>query len=254
MLAYPSSAFYASRRISSPFLRSLYFLVNGLILSYFFCERDTIHGLITILVSYFTCFSVGEILGNRFYAAIGVFCFNMVYLLLGYVNTMSDGYDICWTMPQCILCLRMIGFSLDYMDGKHFVKDQADSCIPPPGPIAFPETSPLPKLPSLIDVASYAYFPSSFLVGPQFSFDLYHRFLHNTHIPTKDITSKVLDESKWKYLISCLSKGVFYLVLTLLLQQIIWTEYVLSDEFVSLPLSIRCFWMWLAGRAVINKV
>ena len=39
----------------------------------------------------------------------------MGYLLAGYWFKESGGYDINWTMPGCVLCLRMIGLA---MDGK----------------------------------------------------------------------------------------------------------------------------------------
>ena len=31
---------------------------------------------------------------------------------MGYVD-----YDISWTMPQCVLCLRLIGVAIDVYDG-----------------------------------------------------------------------------------------------------------------------------------------
>ena len=39
----------------------------------------------------------------------------MSYLLIGYWFKQSDGYDINWTMPGCVLCLRMIGLAVDGM-------------------------------------------------------------------------------------------------------------------------------------------
>ena len=33
-----------------------------------------------------------------------------------YVNATRD-YDITWTMPQCVLCLRLIGLAFDIWDG-----------------------------------------------------------------------------------------------------------------------------------------
>ena len=31
------------------------------------------------------------------------------YLILGYIFCSSDSYDIKWTTPQCVMCLRLIG-------------------------------------------------------------------------------------------------------------------------------------------------
>ncbi|XP_078064991.1 lysophospholipid acyltransferase 5 [Mustelus asterias] len=41
----------------------------------------------------------------------------MIYLLAGYYYTATDQYDIKWTMPHCVLTLKLIGLSLDYYDG-----------------------------------------------------------------------------------------------------------------------------------------
>ena len=48
--------------------------------------------------------------------------FQMAYLCTGYLFTQSTGYDITWTMPQCVLCLRLIGLAVD---GKERVRVQS---------------------------------------------------------------------------------------------------------------------------------
>ena len=47
--------------------------------------------------------------GGTLASVVISFLFNMGYLLIGYWYTESEGYDICWTMPHCVLCLRLIG-------------------------------------------------------------------------------------------------------------------------------------------------
>uniref|UniRef100_A0A8B9GZM0 Lysophospholipid acyltransferase 5 n=1 Tax=Astyanax mexicanus TaxID=7994 RepID=A0A8B9GZM0_ASTMX len=39
------------------------------------------------------------------------------YLLTGYYYTATDEYDIKWTMPHCVLTLKLIGLAFDYYDG-----------------------------------------------------------------------------------------------------------------------------------------
>lgn len=41
----------------------------------------------------------------------------MFYTISGYFSKYSIEYDISWTMPQCILCLRLIGHAFDVFDG-----------------------------------------------------------------------------------------------------------------------------------------
>ena len=43
------------------------------------------------------------------------FLYNFLYLLIGYWYTEMDGYLICWTMPGCVLCLRLIGKTLLFL-------------------------------------------------------------------------------------------------------------------------------------------
>ncbi|XP_037502714.1 lysophospholipid acyltransferase 5 [Rhipicephalus sanguineus] len=45
------------------------------------------------------------------------FIFCMGYLVLGYYHTATKDYDITWTMPHCILSLRLIGLVFDVYDG-----------------------------------------------------------------------------------------------------------------------------------------
>uniref|UniRef100_A0A8C4R8J0 Uncharacterized protein n=1 Tax=Eptatretus burgeri TaxID=7764 RepID=A0A8C4R8J0_EPTBU len=42
------------------------------------------------------------------------FAFALGYLLLGYYYMATDSYDINWTMPQCVLTLRLIGTPLHF--------------------------------------------------------------------------------------------------------------------------------------------
>ena len=37
---------------------------------------------------------------------------------MGYVYTETEGYDICWTMPHCVLSLKLIGLTFDCYDGE----------------------------------------------------------------------------------------------------------------------------------------
>ena len=43
---------------------------------------------------------------------------------MGYVD-----YDISWTMPQCVLCLRLIGLTWDVYDGAR-ARREPDSLSP----------------------------------------------------------------------------------------------------------------------------
>ena len=50
--------------------------------------------------------------------------FNFGYLLYGYYLNQQDWkYSVTWTMPQCVLTLRLIAFTFDVYDGTLKAKD-----------------------------------------------------------------------------------------------------------------------------------
>lgn len=38
--------------------------------------------------------------------------------MAGYIRIATAEYTIDWTIPHCVLCLRMIGLAFDVMDGQ----------------------------------------------------------------------------------------------------------------------------------------
>ena len=81
---------------------------------------------------------------------------------MGYV-----GYDISWTMPQCVLCLRLIGVAIDVYDGgrpkEKLSKNEAAQA--------------LTEVPSLLEFFSHSFFVGGYFVGPQFCMKKYQDFI-----------------------------------------------------------------------------
>jgi lysophospholipid acyltransferase 5 len=44
--------------------------------------------------------------------------FQLGYLVVGYFALNKDTYDISWTMPHCVMTLRLIGLAMDVHDGQ----------------------------------------------------------------------------------------------------------------------------------------
>lgn len=84
----------------------------------------------------------------------------------GYYQTGTDTYDIKWSMPHCVLTLRLIGLSFDYYDGRK----KPEQLTP------HQKTLALVEAPSLLEMCGHVYFPGGFLVGPQFSMKRYLDF------------------------------------------------------------------------------
>lgn len=49
---------------------------------------------------------------------VGCNFYCIVILISGYYMTGTETYDIKWSMPQCVLTLRLIGLAFDLFDGK----------------------------------------------------------------------------------------------------------------------------------------
>ena len=59
-----------------------------------------------------------KILGGGLYSLLIVFSYTMAHLLIGYWVTATRSYDIMWTMPHCVLTLRLIGLAFNLYDGQ----------------------------------------------------------------------------------------------------------------------------------------
>lgn len=92
-----------------------------------------------------------------------------ISILPGYYTTETDTYDIKWTTPHCVLVLRLIGLTFDICD-THAFKNGA--------PKKEMDYYGIDKIPNLLEIASFVYFPASFLAGPQFPYHLFERFMN----------------------------------------------------------------------------
>ncbi|KAL1929035.1 hypothetical protein VTP01DRAFT_2094 [Rhizomucor pusillus] len=249
--------------------RNAFIVTAGLGLSLFFNRSKIYHSLVTVAVSYGLLY-LSDKQHKRKLGTAAVWIFNAVYLLLGYIFEATDDYDVSWTMPQCILCLRLMGFSFDFLDGETSVvevegpaiKGHAAALRPteekkPPSdlPLSFSNDTPLRELPSFVEVLGYCFFPSAFLVGPQFSFSLYRRWLMSQHSAVKAsaVAQEEWEKAQMRYVLRCLGLGILYL----LAQQVIGsqypTSYLLTPEYAELPFLKRIFIMTVSGKFVFGK-
>ncbi|KAI9144765.1 MBOAT, membrane-bound O-acyltransferase family-domain-containing protein [Paraphysoderma sedebokerense] len=247
-------------------LRNLYNTVTGLAVAYLFCGREIIHSLITVVGTWLICALFSK---QRSFACALSFVFNCGYLLTAYYFHASDEYDLNWTTPQSVLCLRLIGYGFDFKDGGKTLKaaeklkeklkdsatdikelkdkiladDKAKSAQSKPAadsdnkiPLAWAGDLSLPKLPSLLETLGYAYFYGSFLVGPQFSFSLYKKYitLEQFKVGGKKSLEQIKNTSTSAATRTFLI-GVFYLGITQVLQVLFPSSYVVTSDFASLP-------------------
>lgn len=77
-----------------------------------------VEGVLHSAICVFSTWTTLMVLGGSTLSVSLLFIFNLSYLLLGYWFTETDGYDVTWTMPHCVLCLRLIGLAFDVADGQ----------------------------------------------------------------------------------------------------------------------------------------
>ncbi|CDW58643.1 MBOAT domain containing protein [Trichuris trichiura] len=127
---------------------------------------STIHSMISVFVAYLLC----KVAGGSVFSVV------FSYLVAGYHYNMSETYDLSWTMPQCVLTLRLIGLILDVYDGgqpevtylaKVLKAPLIDIVCLQSMLSEYQKKAAIKDKPSLLEVAAYSYFYGSSLVGPQ---------------------------------------------------------------------------------------
>ncbi|XP_078033806.1 lysophosphatidylcholine acyltransferase 3 protein nessy [Augochlora pura] len=221
----------------SPISQHLFFTSCGLLICYWNYGFNTVHSGTTICATYL----ILKYLGGTTLSVIVTFIFNMVYLLLGYYMTGTDDYDIKWTMPQCVLTLRLIGLAFNVLDGRQ--PDEKLSVSQKKAAIKEP--------PTLLEITAFSYFPGSFLVGPQFSMKRYLDYVNGT---------LMADSFRKEELPPCVVPGIcrmllgfVYVSLYQLGTMYISDQYMLSLEFQKQPFFKRLLIMGFWGHVNMYK-
>lgn len=159
----------------------------------------------------------------------------MTYLLVGYYKTATDTYDITWTMPHCVLTLRLIGLAFDIVDGQRSVDKLS----------AAQKLSCVQQKPNLLEIAAFTYFPASFLIGPQFSFRRYTSFVNNEF---DKYDGNAVAGAKRAFI------GAFYLIVNVVGSGYLSNAYVISDDFSkNHGILMRMVLIGLWGRVTLYK-
>lgn len=102
-----------------------------------------------------------------------------------YVTQVGSEYSFTWTIPQCVLTLRLIALTFDVYDGHRNAKLSTDSPTVQAKRLHSSQAKPInedtavERIPTLIELFSHAYFPGSFLIGPQVKYKNYLNYIHS---------------------------------------------------------------------------
>ncbi|GJQ83403.1 nes [Trypoxylus dichotomus] len=219
-----------------PNVQYLYFVLTGLGLGYFNYGNDVFHAVFAVAFTYMTLVLFG---GSEIAVAL-IFIFNMGYLLTGYYYSGTDSYDINWTVPQCVLVLRLIGVVFDLYDGRQPIESlNADG-----------KKIALHKRPAFLEFCGYQFFPTSFLIGPQFSLKRFQEFTKGVYSSQGDLTKP---PDSVHYALRRFGAAVMYLILFQVLGLFVSDDYIISEQFDQLPFLKKALLLGVWGRYSLYK-
>ncbi|XP_034730135.1 lysophospholipid acyltransferase 5 isoform X1 [Etheostoma cragini] len=236
LIGYPCALVYRRFLFYQPAtVIHLFHAFSGLALAAFnFAGSQIYHSAVCILVQ----FLMLRLMGRTVTTVLSSFTFQMVYLLAGYYYTATEEYDIKWTMPHCVLTLKLVGLSFDYYDGG---KEPSQLSLEQ-------KNAALPSVPSLLEVCGFSYFYGGFLVGPQFTLRSYQRLVAGqlTDCPGKPPNSVIPAMKRF-------ALGFLCLVIYAIFSPYYTDSYFLTDEYEAQPFWYRCVFILLWAKVILYK-
>ena len=193
------------------------------------------HSLYTIFSTYIIllCF------GGSLTAVILSFLLNMGYLLAGYWYVAKEEYDISWTMPQCVLCLRLIGLTWDLYDGDR-LKKKPDSLSKDQLKTA------LATSPNILEMLSHSFFIGGYFVGPQFDLAKYRQFVSPEY-------QSSLPASPVPFGLKRLGISICYMTAHVVGSMFLPENWPVTESFVSTPFLAKLLLMPLWVKLILAK-
>lgn len=234
--AYPIAIFHRRNLYGKPpGLQHLFFTAVGLTIGFLNFGYDILHTTVTLLVVYV----ILKTIGGTLHSVIITLAFTMGYLVVGYIKTETDSYDIIWTMPHCILVLRLSGLAFDIYDGS------------------FPEASlskeskkvALREVPSLLEMAAFAYFPTSFLIGPQFPMKRYQDYVSGKLKHTGESGLPDCVPAAIKTLLT----GMVFMGIHFLAGTFFYTDFLTGPQFLERSLFSRILYLGAWSHITLQK-
>ncbi|XP_074509378.1 lysophospholipid acyltransferase 5 isoform X2 [Sebastes fasciatus] len=235
LIGYPCALVYRRFLFYQPAtVIHLFHTFSGLALAAFNFGSQIYHSAVCVLVQ----FLMLRLMGRTVTTVLSSFTFQMVYLLAGYYYTATGEYDIKWTMPHCVLTLKLVGLSFDYFDGGKEPSQLSSE----------QKSSALPCVPSLLEVCGFSYFYGGFLVGPQFTLRNYQRLVAGqlTDCPAKPPNSVIPAMKRF-------ALGFLCLVIYAIFSPYYSDSYFLTDEYEAQPFWYRCVYILLWAKIILYK-
>ncbi|XP_051262079.1 lysophospholipid acyltransferase 5 isoform X2 [Dicentrarchus labrax] len=235
LIGYPCALVYRRFLFYQPAtVIHLFHAFSGLALAAFNFGSQIYHSAVCILVQ----FLMLRLMGRTVTTVLSSFTFQMVYLLAGYYYTATEEYDIKWTMPHCVLTLKLVGLSFDYYDGG---KEPSQLSLEQ-------RNGALSSVPSLLEMYGFSYFYGGFLVGPQFTLRSYQKLVAGelTDCPGQPPNSVIPAMKRF-------ALGFLCLVIYAIFSPYYPDSYYLTDEYDAQPFWYRCVFILLWAKVILYK-
>lgn len=134
-------------------------------------------------------------------------------------------------MCHCVMVLHLIGLTFDVSDS-----------VKQPEVLGISDDRPY-KIPNLLEVFAFAYFPPTVIIGPQFSFKRYSNFLDKKFDGTQNF------QAGFK---RCMT-GFVYLAIFQALTFIVPDNYFLTPEFADKNIFYKIVLVSIWGRCTLYK-
>ncbi|CAN9513736.1 unnamed protein product [Ophioblennius macclurei] len=235
LIGYPCALVYRRFLFHQPAtVIHLFHTLSGLALAAFNFGPQLYHSAVCIFVQ----FLMLRLMGRTVTTILSSFTFQMLYLLAGYYYTATEEYDIKWTMPHCVLTLKLIGLAFDFYDGG---KDSSQLS-------SEQKKGAVHSIPSLLEVYGFSYFYGGFLVGPQFTLRSYQQLVAGelTDCPGRPPNSAAPAMKRF-------ALGFLCLVIYAIFGPHYSDNYYLTDEYEAQPFWYRCVFILLWAKVILYK-
>ncbi|XP_050413447.1 lysophospholipid acyltransferase 5 [Patella vulgata] len=235
LAGYPLSFLYRAYVYhQSALIKHGFFIAIGLAIAYFNFGFDMYHCLLNIVIIYILLLISP---GTKLSVGLAFFI-NTMYLTLGYISHSTDSYDFKWTMPHCVLTLRLTGVVFDVYDGKKKTGISQEQ-----------KETALSRVPSLIEMLGHSLCYGGFMIGPQFSMKRYLDFINgNFSNPTTGKPPDSIYAGLKRF-----SLGVLYIIIYQVLNYFVSDDFILSSNFQTMGLFLQCAYVLVWGKNLLNK-
>ncbi|CAI8007646.1 Lysophospholipid acyltransferase 5 [Geodia barretti] len=156
--------YYVSRHGAA--VQNLYWTMSGVLMVVYIYGWGVWHMLLDTVAVYCTL----RLIGGTLLSVVITWLITMGHLVGGYLHIMysNEIHPIAWTIPHCVMVLKMIGLAYSLYDGRKKQETLVSEDI---------RKNAVHSVPSFLEVMGFSFFPGSVLAGPQMWFVRYRDFV-----------------------------------------------------------------------------